>query len=78
MGVVGSPGYALIPGQPGTRALKADTGPHDALESPTAPLPAEGVTAPGQEWALMFFIVEKEVCHERVHMGVSELVQETT
>lgn len=32
----------------------------------------------GQEWALMFFIVEKEVCHERVHMGVSELVQETT
>lgn len=47
MGVVGSPGYALIPSWPGTRALKVDTGPHDALESPTAPLPVEGVTAPG-------------------------------
>lgn len=60
MGIVGSPGYALIPGQPGIRALKANIGPHDALESRTAPLPAEGVTAPGARVGTQFFIVERK------------------
>lgn len=71
MGVVSSPGYALIFSQPGTRALKVDTGPHDALESLTAPLPVEGVTTPGARVGTLFFIAEEEVCHGRVHMGVS-------
>ena len=54
--------------QPGTQALKGDPSPNSALESPTVPLPDEGLKA-GRSRHSVPLIVWGEVCRKDVGVG---------